>query len=241
MKKVLLGVLVSVIMLGQTAQAVTLGAVDTGIFSRSFSSGGLSSHSNYKHDSGDMTLNYALSLAFGGSITDDNAFAIFDLSGITGTVISASIEMTLSSTNFQFPVDPGSFVFNEVSSDPALFNSSYFENSNCIAIPSCNPLSTGSSLYSDIGLGPVLGSVTYAGLGSQTAVMGTAGIDLINLGLGGLFAVGINGGNSGFGNLTFATPQLTFEVAAVPVPGAIWLFGSALAGLIGFGKRRQHS
>jgi hypothetical protein len=27
--------------------------------------------------------------------------------------------------------------------------------------------------------------------------------------------------------------------SAVPVPAAIWLFGSALVGLIGFGKRRK--
>jgi hypothetical protein len=29
------------------------------------------------------------------------------------------------------------------------------------------------------------------------------------------------------------------NVAAVPVPGAIWLFGSAMAGLIGFGRRKN--
>lgn len=29
------------------------------------------------------------------------------------------------------------------------------------------------------------------------------------------------------------------EVAAVPVPGAVWLFGSAMAGLIGFGRRKS--
>ena len=28
-------------------------------------------------------------------------------------------------------------------------------------------------------------------------------------------------------------------VSAVPVPGAVWLFGSAIAGLIGFGRRKQ--
>lgn len=33
--------------------------------------------------------------------------------------------------------------------------------------------------------------------------------------------------------------NLGFGVAAVPVPGAVWLFGSAMAGLIGFGRRKQ--
>jgi hypothetical protein len=29
------------------------------------------------------------------------------------------------------------------------------------------------------------------------------------------------------------------EISAVPVPAAFWLFGSALVGLAGFGKRRK--
>jgi hypothetical protein len=33
--------------------------------------------------------------------------------------------------------------------------------------------------------------------------------------------------------------NLGFGVSAVPVPGAVWLFGSALAGLLGFGRRKQ--
>jgi hypothetical protein len=38
------------------------------------------------------------------------------------------------------------------------------------------------------------------------------------------------------------TGVLTFGSAApVPVPAAAWLFGSALAGLLGFGRRRTQS
>lgn len=32
--------------------------------------------------------------------------------------------------------------------------------------------------------------------------------------------------------------DINFQVAAVPVPGAVWLFGSALVGLIGVGRRK---
>ncbi len=28
------------------------------------------------------------------------------------------------------------------------------------------------------------------------------------------------------------------DVAAVPLPGAVWLFGAGLAGLLGYGRRR---
>ncbi len=37
-----------------------------------------------------------------------------------------------------------------------------------------------------------------------------------------------------------AQDLLAQTVSAVPVPGAVWLFGSAFAGLIGFGKRRKN-
>jgi hypothetical protein len=33
--------------------------------------------------------------------------------------------------------------------------------------------------------------------------------------------------------------ELDFQVTPVPVPAALWLFGSALAGLVGFGRRRK--
>lgn len=43
------------------------------------------------------------------------------------------------------------------------------------------------------------------------------------------------------GNMTaafdFATGDLVITTAAVPVPAAVWLFGSAIAGLIGFSRR----
>ena len=32
---------------------------------------------------------------------------------------------------------------------------------------------------------------------------------------------------------------ITANLSSVPVPGAVWLFGSAMAGLIGFGKRKR--
>lgn len=56
---------------------------------------------------------------------------------------------------------------------------------------------------------------------------------------------GSNGGaldiNTFDGNMTaafsFTTGDLVITTAAVPVPAAVWLFGSAIAGLIGFSRR----
>ncbi|CAD6876429.1 hypothetical protein ACH5Y9_06235 [Methylomonas sp. BW4-1] len=49
------------------------------------------------------------------------------------------------------------------------------------------------------------------------------------------------GGNSGEGNFNpHAGYRLNLSTAApVPLPGAVWLFGSALVGLLGFGKRNS--
>ena len=45
---------------------------------------------------------------------------------------------------------------------------------------------------------------------------------------------GSDGGNTWSGNQA----GYALSVQAVPVPGAVWLFGSALAGLAGFGRRK---
>ena len=43
------------------------------------------------------------------------------------------------------------------------------------------------------------------------------------------------------GTWTLADGQLTYSTAAVPVPAAVWLFGSALAGLVGVSRRRKQA
>lgn len=43
------------------------------------------------------------------------------------------------------------------------------------------------------------------------------------------------------GTWTLADGQLTYSTAAIPVPAAVWLFGSALAGLVGVSRRRKQA
>jgi hypothetical protein len=66
--------------------------------------------------------------------------------------------------------------------------------------------------------------------------------DLFSLGLGSL----IDGNNTirlqaySFNEIDVDFSRLTMEgVSAVPVPAAVWLFGTALIGLVGFGKRKS--
>lgn len=46
-------------------------------------------------------------------------------------------------------------------------------------------------------------------------------------------------GGNGVGTWAANVSDYALTVQAVPVPGAVWLFGSAMAGLIGFGGRRK--
>jgi hypothetical protein len=46
------------------------------------------------------------------------------------------------------------------------------------------------------------------------------------------------GGHGGLADQGFVYDAMV-TTSAVPVPGAVWLFGSALAGLVGFGRRKQ--
>jgi hypothetical protein len=48
------------------------------------------------------------------------------------------------------------------------------------------------------------------------------------------------GGNE-FGSVFGPTADYKLSINAVPVPGAVWLFGSALAGLGVFSRRKQHA
>lgn len=44
---------------------------------------------------------------------------------------------------------------------------------------------------------------------------------------------------TGATSIAWGTGWYELSVTAVPVPGAVWLFGTAMAGMIGFGRRKQ--
>ncbi|MCP3672132.1 MAG: VPLPA-CTERM sorting domain-containing protein [Gammaproteobacteria bacterium] len=62
--------------------------------------------------------------------------------------------------------------------------------------------------------------------------------------MGGLTLASLNITENGLGinwqNLSFdANTYVKLTMSAVPIPAAVWLFGTALIGLVGFGKRRK--
>ena len=48
----------------------------------------------------------------------------------------------------------------------------------------------------------------------------------------------LQGGYAAFDNLRITAADVEGNLGAVPVPAAVWLFGTALIGLVGFGKRK---
>jgi hypothetical protein len=54
---------------------------------------------------------------------------------------------------------------------------------------------------------------------------------------GQVYTIALGGNGAGRWNQNVSDYALT--VQAVPVPGAVWLFGSAMAGMVGFSRRRK--
>ena len=54
-----------------------------------------------------------------------------------------------------------------------------------------------------------------------------------------VFGNGLSAFSSGFGNASVSIESITFNVAAVPIPAAVWLFGSGMLSLIGIARRKK--
>lgn len=79
--------------------------------------------------------------------------------------------------------------------------------------------------------------LTYAGQASTTIAGGVATYTFSGLEAG-KYSLWIGG--NGTGSTAAGTQKYIANItsAPVPVPGAVWLFGSAMAGLVGFGRRK---
>ena len=89
-----------------------------------------------------------------------------------------------------------------------------------------------AGFFADLADGSALISLALAGPGLQTCTF-----DLICPGAPVVSDTPFNGANLIFSTLTIETLDST--IPPVPLPAAVWLFGTALIGLAGFGKRRK--
>ncbi|PPD35656.1 MAG: hypothetical protein CTY19_00980 [Methylomonas sp.] len=90
--------------------------------------------------------------------------------------------------------------------------------------------------------GASLADLTALFAAVQEGTPGAASVDCTSFGAAGCNGTqwpGVNTTPGTYSNLRLArNMNIAFNVQAVPVPGAVWLFGSAIAGLIGFGRRK---
>ena len=117
------------------------------------------------------------------------------------------------------------------------------------SVPSALDYTAGTTSYTDasslLGLPP--GSLVIQNPGfivEQDGALDGSPITITMPGFGtdAANALTVGVGNSvlfGFDAPTLMGGTLTLEVAAVPVPAAAWLFGSALVGLAGIGRNRK--
>ncbi|MDH5612971.1 MAG: VPLPA-CTERM sorting domain-containing protein [Gammaproteobacteria bacterium] len=98
-------------------------------------------------------------------------------------------------------------------------------------------------VYNLYDLGNFLGDDTNTGYSSYEQISAATGTGLLygaGAALGELCVSGFDCGvvnNSGAGDYTYEM----VVVSSVPVPAAVWLFGSGLLGLIGVARRKNHS
>lgn len=144
------------------------------------------------------------------------AFVIFDLSGITQTVLSARWESSFGGSS--------STLINMVTDDDILFGTSGLINSTAV--------------FDDLGDG-IIGFL-FASLGSGGRTTELSNVSAINATTN-LFAIGLSGPYlPGYSNLNEALNANRLILQTVPLPAALSLFagGLGLLGLLGWRRKR---
>ena len=204
--------------LSGTALAATVDAFDRGWYSDS----GFHDDANIYTVTGDADGNTY------------NSFFTFDLSAISGTVTSGTLRLELEL--YLSPDASEAFSIYDVTTDVNILNQ---HCSNCIGT------------FNDLQSGAIYGAGAVSASDVNTVIditLSSLAIADINTASGELFAVGVSldelfsTGNEAIrwsAGREYRTHQLVLNTSSVPIPGAVWLFGSGLIGLIGVARRKE--
>lgn len=201
-----------------SANVINIGYTDVGRYQDS----GTHNQPQFNHISG-LTNN-----------AEFRSFFVFDLSAVTDTVVSASLRVFNPLNGYISPDTSEIFSVFDVST----------------SITSLTDGSGGVSAFSDLGTGSLYGSATINKTDTGTIIDITLNSDALVAinSASGLFALGgtltsISGGSDQVVFSSTSDVGLTRELqlTTVPVPAAIWLFGTGLIGLIGVARRKKHN
>ena len=143
---------------------------------------------------------------------------------------------------FDIIFDPSlvSYVLNSYITDPSLGSDpDLTRDDNPAVLNSALRVDIESDRLAGAAFGDFVGLTGPATVGSLSFIADTVGVAVFNLGastssaVGGFFGTDFNEQFPDFGSVTvdIGTPE-------VPLPAAVWLFGSGLLGLIGMARRR---
>ena len=177
---------------------------------------------------------------------------------IASTVIALFISTSTSAITYNFYQDgytdgafvSGTFELEDYDLDGQLSSfegelidfSMAFSGNSLVNAFSISHIETNNNevVYNLYDLGDFLGDDTYTYYSSDEQIAATTGAGLLygaGAALGGLCLSGLECGivnNDGAGDYTYEM----VVVSSVPVPAAVWLFGSGLVGLIGVARRK---
>jgi hypothetical protein len=227
MKKLLLAT--AVLAATSATQAATFDVSGT------FTTNGLSTANNLQITlGGPNVLDPGASITFSGQVENDGTT-------ITGGTITATGTQTLAPTGIPITIDMN--LSGTATSSGVLFTS------GTICVTAATACDSGLidasvdniSFLDGVTWGYGSGTGLALGDGTETSDYTVAQAGTI-LATGGPFGGGSAGGAVLLGNAAgiYLAGDLTFtEAAVVPVPAAAWLFGSALVGLAGIGRKRN--
>ena len=211
---------VSVLVAGVPASAATIDATDTGWYNVSGTH--IAQIDNYIVGAGNGTLYHN--------------FFVFDLTSVTGLVVSASLE--LYNPDNILPALKG-----YISPDATESYTLYDVSTPIATVQASNVGAAGQAVYNDLGSGVDFGQMTVSAADNGSIVsivLNAAGLDALNAALGGQFALGgalttLGGADTeyvfGF-SVALGNPdvrRLVIETSAVPEPALLLLLGPAIA------------
>ncbi|MCK4706902.1 MAG: VPLPA-CTERM sorting domain-containing protein [Gammaproteobacteria bacterium] len=257
LKKSTLSLALASVLSAGSAQAAVIDMDFDGLFTMLSSAGAVLQNTSYPYY-GDTTWGYGLRTQITGTMQFDTdtgygtgtvaPFEFYDGgAAVADTIEFQAVGNGLMIGNMQFNWNGNPPIFTQIVLDGSgLFGAmagglppvgAVLDQSSCAGLPCATPASDSAKSVTDIGPAPI--ATSSLNVNGATG----AGTTLAQLSLGDDDGYGgtpmDNGPFDGFNaNFDITSIEIT-NVSTIPVPAAVWLFGSGLLGLVGVARRRK--